>query len=61
MRYRVEVRRLGFLAYGWEVFSTSATSRLPLWHGVRGTKRGALRSGLRRAQDADPVIVREVP
>lgn len=61
MRYRVEVRRLAFLAYSWQVFSTSATSRIPLWHGACVTKRGALRAGLRRAQDADPVIVREVP
>lgn len=57
----MEVRRLAFLAYRWEVFSTSATSRLPLWHGVTCTKRGALRAGLRRTRDADPVIVREVP
>lgn len=61
MRYRVEIRRLGFLAYSWEVYSTSATSRLPIRHGCATTKRSALRKGEGYVRSVDPIIVKEFP
>lgn len=60
-RYRVEVHCLGTFAYSWQVFSTSATSRVPLWHGAAWTKRAALRAGERRVRRLGPVLTKEVP
>lgn len=60
-RYRAEVYRLGFMAYGWRVYHTDATSRLPLAFGGAVTKRGALRGAARWTRTREPVLTMELP
>lgn len=61
MTYRVEVYRLGFLAYAWRVYHTDATSRLPLTFGGALTKRGAVRAAERWTRTKEPVLTKELP
>lgn len=59
-KYKVEVYRLGWITYRWEVRDVFAMSTMALGYGHTMTMAGARRAGEKWVYARYPVLVKEV-